>query len=364
MEGGSYPELPTLKSALRAVVGAVFALAAELAPFPRVWAVPPCGTFPGGPPGAQADLSLTGDLFADHAVVRVTNGGTGAQGACPSPSVPPTPDSRQLTARPVSRPAPPPVLCTMRLLDAAETASWQADAALLGPGQRVPIQADGVVGPIPFVPIPSGAPAGSLFFEDCRGPAFTETLLVVPPTPGAAKPAGPSQPPTPPTLTTYQIAEQVLAPGIAPAMNPGPFGITGLESYFWLGGYDGRPIDVVTGTASTGLVELHAAPSHYVWDFGDGVTMTTTGLGAAYPAVSDIRHTYDIRSDRSPLANPDGTYTVSVTAFFDASFRAVVPGADLGASGFTTFASRGFPQIQSTGRQHYKVIEVVSRLTG
>ena len=211
----------------------------------------------------------------------------------------------------------------------------------------------------PAPPLPNQAdPSLHLFWQVSCGQVVGPVWLPV--NPSSANLLG-KRGPTVDTL--YHLSEQVLAPALTVGVNPAEDGITGLESYFWLAGYNGQPIDEVTQTAGASI-EIRATPRSFTWDFGDGsAVVTTTSVGQAYPAVSDIRHTYDVRSDRSPDA-VNGRYQVTVTASFDVSFRVVVPGVNLPTSGWTTFASLGYQPIGSSAALSYKVDEVRSVLTG
>lgn len=72
--------------------------------------------------------------------------------------------------------------------------------------------------------------------------------------------------------------------------DPAPFGLVGLESWFWATGYDGDPI--VDRIDALGFaVDVRIDPGEVAWAFGDGGTQLG-GLGAAYPARSPIRHVF------------------------------------------------------------------------
>jgi hypothetical protein len=229
--------------------------------------------------------------------------------------------------------------------------------------------------PAPAAPAPAlpnlGHPADEApFWKICGGltTGIVWFKIATPtPTPTPA-PGHPSHPATPAVTALYTLGTGVIAPKINIGLNPAPFGITGLESYFWVAGYDGSPIyrsvqatDPATGLPAT--VELRAIAKEYSWSFGDGAAVTTTSLGAAYPAASDIRHTYDVRSDRSPMAT-NGLYQVQVTASFDVAYQVSVPGAGLSPTGWVDFGDFGLAPISSGTGQGYRVIEVVSRLAG
>lgn len=180
------------------------------------------------------------------------------------------------------------------------------------------------------------------------------------PSSGAASPGSPGRAAID---TFYHLSQVVNAPPLAIGINPAVDGITGLESYFWLNGYGGTPIDVVTQTAGASI-ELKATLRAFTWDFGDGTSaFTTTSVGTPYPqGVSDIRHTYDVRSDRSASAT-DGKYVVRVTASLDASFRVFMPGVTPQHRVDHIRQPRLRP-ITSSAQLPYKVDEVRSVLTG
>jgi hypothetical protein len=93
-------------------------------------------------------------------------------------------------------------------------------------------------------------------------------------------------------------------PNLVLDVNPGS-GLTGLGSWFWLGG---ATTSMPDATASSGplTVRVHAALAGATWDFGDGSRYDSSDLGQAYPAPSDVEHVY--QTDTYGL--PQG-YTVS-----------------------------------------------------
>jgi hypothetical protein len=101
-------------------------------------------------------------------------------------------------------------------------------------------------------------------------------------------------PPAGPLPAPLQLAQQASAqqpwPSLQVGVNPGT-GLTGLASWFWLGGNPQMP----DATASAGplTVTVHASLIDVVWDFGDGSGVSSgTDLGRAYPAQSSIQHVY------------------------------------------------------------------------
>ena len=102
-------------------------------------------------------------------------------------------------------------------------------------------------------------------------------------------------------------------PNLVLDFNPGS-GLTGLGSWFWLGGASTSMPDA---TASSGplTVRVHAALAGATWDFGDGSRYDSSDLGQAYPAPSDVEHVY--QTDTYGL--PQG-YTVSGMVRFLVTF--------------------------------------------
>lgn len=153
-------------------------------------------------------------------------------------------------------------------------------------------------------------------------------------------------------------------PGLGISVSPDQAGITGLVSYFWLTGFDGRPFYKEADPSPLGTGWLRATPLYYQWSFGDGSGVTATSIGEAYPRISQIAHTYDVRSDKSPMAT-QGLYPVSVTAFFQVAFQVSAPGQSLVPNGqWVDFATYGLPPLQASVTHDYRVREVRQILTG
>ena len=97
--------------------------------------------------------------------------------------------------------------------------------------------------------------------------------------------------------------------------NPESRGLVGIESWFWVEGYDGAPI-VQTFVHPEFIppitVTIELTYQNTVWNFGDGST-ATADLGRAYPAESSVRHAYDRDSGSTP-------YTVTATLTFGARY--------------------------------------------
>ncbi len=132
-------------------------------------------------------------------------------------------------------------------------------------------------------------------------------------TPSVSEVAGPAPAVDPATLVD-SVFGIVPLPPIQVGMNP-TTGLVAMPSWFWVEGYDGSGL---RGSRTLGLttVEVEIAPQSYQWSFGDGATLATQSLGQAYPAESDIRHTYE----QSSLA-ASGAYTVRLEITFSARYR-------------------------------------------
>jgi hypothetical protein len=124
------------------------------------------------------------------------------------------------------------------------------------------------------------------------------------------RPGGSSSPLVDSTALARTVVDDI--PVDLASINARPAGkaVTGIPSYFWVEGYDGEPIE---GTVENGPVRVDVAVTlgSVTWDFGDGTPpLTTTELGEAWPARSEIRHAYRDR----------GTYTVTITLRLPAAF--------------------------------------------
>jgi hypothetical protein len=138
-----------------------------------------------------------------------------------------------------------------------------------------------------------------------------------------------------------QLARELLArvefPPARIATNP-QRGLTGLPSWFWIDGTDGAPITL--SRSEFGIsVDLEVRLAGVSWDFGDG-NHVDAGLGRAFPAASDVTHTFETR----------GRHTVRAAFRFTARYR-----VDGGA--FTDLGP-----VPRTITQPYPVIEVRSLL--
>lgn len=177
-------------------------------------------------------------------------------------------------------------------------------------------------GPIfTYVPIPDNVTVGAV------GAAVFQGGAIVNPQPGSqqACPAGqtgyyvydangqfvgivcvpnaaPSSAP-PPTSPEIALAEEASSrqpwPRLTVGVNP-DIGITGLDSWFWLGPGDAT-LPPASATAGPLTVTVTAALVDVLWDFGDGSRSDTgVDLGQAYPSRSAVRHVYQTDSYRRP----------------------------------------------------------------
>ena len=346
---------------------------------PGAWGLPAQAACPDGmvaaPITGTAHVVCLG-LNQDGPHAR-TDLGTKHGGAPGTPSTP-----APSTASPVRQTAPargaaPVAQCTYRRITEAELANL-FEVVIPDIGSALVWVNFGweasfmVIQPIPGTPPPAPnlghPPDEALFWKDCPG----EPQVVVwrkSPTPSTSTvtPAKPGKPPTPAVLALYSLSATVT-PKLSIGVNPDKHGITGLESYFWVAGYDGAPVTSVVhatdpATGATATLALRATPVDYVWSFGDGNRAETTSPGVAYPAVSSIRNTYDVRSDRSRLA-VNGVYQVRLTATFDVAYQVIVPGAAPSAGGWVDFSEFGLGPVTVTAERDYHVIEIISVLVG
>jgi hypothetical protein len=127
------------------------------------------------------------------------------------------------------------------------------------------------------------------------------------PGPGPA-PALPS-----PVEVASVLADQAIALAPDPQLKiaPGGVGLTGLESYFWLG----NDLEPITASAAVGgfTVTAEARPVQYRWDFGDDADELSFDPGRAWTRYhpGNIDHVYETR----------GRYRVGVEAIWEARWQ-------------------------------------------
>lgn len=203
--------------------------------------------------------------------------------------------------------------------------SWvESGSSGAGGGAHVGCRRRWVPAPGPYLPQPSSPQAGQQpallptpptpgalpYFVYC-GNAYVALIWAVPAQFNGGNVAG----------ALRSLAERLVRdlpfPRAGVEVSPGERGLTGLESWFWVSGYDGTPlVDTVSGFGTSVTVEARATRA--TWSFGDG-TEVVAGLGRPYPERSDVTHVYERRSGR------DG-YAVGVAFEFEARYR--VDGGD------------------------------------
>jgi hypothetical protein len=117
-----------------------------------------------------------------------------------------------------------------------------------------------------------------------------------------------------PETIAMHLRDEIPVPNAEIGINPGR-GLVGVESWFWLEGYDGSPIEDSTDAFGQ-LVEVEARVKRYEWSFGDGNTIAARTPGRSYPHRSQIRHVYE----RSSAGLPSG-FPIEVTFAFNVRYR-------------------------------------------
>ena len=153
----------------------------------------------------------------------------------------------------------------------------------------------------------------ALSFVFAEGPA--DCISFVSPDPAPATKPGPRRPPAGPSPEELarRVFERVisLAPRPSISVAPARVGLTGLESFFWVGD-DLAP--VTAEAQAPGLtVTAEARPVRYRWDFGDGAGEETAHPGRPWTPrrPGDVGHLYETK----------GGYTVTVEAVWAARWR-------------------------------------------
>lgn len=117
-----------------------------------------------------------------------------------------------------------------------------------------------------------------------------------------------------PQEIAMRLRDEIPIPNVTIEMNPQP-GLVGVESWFWIEGYEGSPIHHSTDAFGR-IVEVEASVLRYEWSFGDGSTSVGHTVGGPYPTRSDVRHVYE----RSSLGHPGG-YSAQVAFVFTVRYR-------------------------------------------
>jgi hypothetical protein len=143
----------------------------------------------------------------------------------------------------------------------------------------------------------------------------------------------PAHPLDPETIAMH-IRDEIPVPDAEVKINPDR-GLVGVDSWFWIEGYNGSPIEDSTDAFGQ-RVEVEARVTSYEWSFGDGDSITAKTPGRSYPHRSDIRHVYQ----RSSAGLASG-YSVEVTFTFDVRYR-VDGGGWIGLPGISRVAGTSY----------------------
>ena len=100
----------------------------------------------------------------------------------------------------------------------------------------------------------------------------------------------PAQQVDPQTIAMH-LRDEIPVPQAEIRINPNR-GLVGVDSWFWLDGYNGSPIEESTNAFGQ-RVEVEARVTRYEWSFGDGESLVSRTVGRSYPHRSQIRHLYE-----------------------------------------------------------------------
>ena len=224
------------------------------------------------------------------------------------------------------------------------------------PAESTP--ADAPVADVPVDPAPVAETPPVLFPTD---PPFVEL-------PPVTLPSSTSRTAITPRIFVADVLEDVPLPSARVRMNP-DLGLVAVPTWFWVEGYDGRefgvsrrinipaeigddvPFDEVPRgdprrRATAMIISVTVRPSSYEWSFGDNTRLVTRSLGRPYPQASDVKHTYEFSSFRSPSG-----FTVRLTIEFAAEYR--INGG----------AVQALPPIRRSYESSYRVQEIQPVLT-
>ena len=102
--------------------------------------------------------------------------------------------------------------------------------------------------------------------------------------------------------------------GVSIGHRPEARALTGVPTYVWVTGYDGRPVTrTVRDLGAT--VDVRITLQQVIWDFGDGTPTLAAGLGEPWPRRSPVRHTY---GTSTPHGHPA---TITANLSFFAEYR-------------------------------------------
>jgi hypothetical protein len=142
-----------------------------------------------------------------------------------------------------------------------------------------------------------------------------------------------------PEAIAMHLRDEIPVPRAEIGVNPAR-GLVGVDSWFWIEGYDGSPIEDSTDAFGQ-LVEVEARVTNYEWSFGDGDTIEAKTPGRSYPHRSEIRHIYQGSS-----AGLVSGYPIEVTFTFEVRYR-VDGGGWIELPGITRVAGTSYPVRES-----------------
>lgn len=142
-----------------------------------------------------------------------------------------------------------------------------------------------------------------------------------------------------PETIAMHLRDEIPVPDVEIKINP-ERGLVGVDSWFWIEGYEGAPIEDSTDAFGQN-VEVEARVTSYEWSFGDGEEIDASTPGRPYPRRSEIRHVYE----RSSAGLAHG-YSVEVAFTFDVRYR-VDGGGWIDLPGITRVANATYPVRES-----------------
>jgi hypothetical protein len=151
--------------------------------------------------------------------------------------------------------------------------------------------------------------------------------------------AGGAGPALDPQTIAMHLRDQIPVPKADIRINPNQ-GLVGVDSWFWIDGYNGSPIEESTNAFGQ-RVEVEASVTRYEWSFGDGETLVAKTVGRSYPHRSQIRHVYE----RSSAGLASG-YRVEVSFSFSVRYR-IDGGGWVELPGISRVAETAYPVRES-----------------
>jgi hypothetical protein len=150
---------------------------------------------------------------------------------------------------------------------------------------------------------------------------------------------GEPAPPLDPETIAMHLRDEIPVPNAEIRINP-TRGLVGVDSWFWIDGYNGSPI-LESTNAFGQRVEVEARVARYEWSFGDGDRLVAETVGRSYPHRSQIRHIYE----RSSAGLASG-YQVEVSFSFSVRYR-IDGGGWIELPGISRVAATAYPVRES-----------------